>query len=74
VQEMGIAAIYPGPQSLVNATERRECIRTRLAPHPQRIPQSYLGHRYYVHSLTSWLDVFGGDPGLVLALRRELGT
>ncbi len=58
----------------VNGTKRRECIRTRLAPQPQRIPQSYLGNRYYVHSLTSWLDVFGGDPGLVLALRRELGT
>jgi hypothetical protein len=74
MQEMGIAAIYPGPQSLVNGTKRKECIRTRLAPHHERLPPSYLGHRYHVYSLTSWLDVSGGDPGLVLALRRQLGT
>ena len=31
MQEMGIVAIYPGPQSLVNGTKRKECTRTYCA-------------------------------------------
>jgi Integrase core domain len=48
--------------------------RTRLASHHERVPESYLGYRYYVHSPTSWLDVPGGDLRLVLSLCRQLGT
>jgi putative transposase len=49
MREMGIAAIYPGPKSLVNGTKRKGCIRTRLTSHHQCVSESYLGYRYHVH-------------------------
>jgi hypothetical protein len=38
MQEMGIAAIYPRPQSLVNGTTRKECIRIYCATTRARTP------------------------------------
>ena len=38
MREMGIAAIYPGPQSLVNATTGKECIRIYCVTLPVRTP------------------------------------
>ena len=37
MHEMGIAAIYPGPQSLVNAIKRKESIPTYCATSPAPI-------------------------------------
>jgi len=73
MNEMGIAAIYPGPN--LSKRNQKEGVYPYLTrAHHQRLSQSYLGDRYYLHSPSRGLDVPGGHPGLVLALRRQLGT
>ena len=38
MSEMGIAAVYPGPKSLVNGTKRKECIPTYCVTSPALTP------------------------------------
>jgi len=73
MQEMGLAAVYPGPNRSLRA--RKAAIYPYLLANvTAKRSQSYLGHRHHVYSLARRLDVPGGDLGLVLALCRELLT
>jgi len=45
---------------------RKSVQRQMPAAEPlERLARSYLGHRYYVHSLAAWLTIPGGGAGLV---------
>jgi hypothetical protein len=73
MSEMGIAAIYPGPN--LSKRNQKEGVYPYLLRHiTSAYPNHIWGIDSRVYSLTSWLDVLGGDFGLVLALCRQLGT
>ena len=73
MSEMGITAIYPGPN--LSQRNHKEGVYPYLLRHiTSAYPNHVWGIDSRVHSLTSWLDVSGGDLGLVLPIRRQLGT
>lgn len=73
MQEMGLAAIYPGP-SLSQTRAAGRHLPVLAGERDGEDAQPYLGYRHHLHPLAQQLDVPGSDPGLVLTLRRELGT
>jgi len=73
MQEMGLAAVYPGP-SLSQASTASGHLSLSAGQCDGEHAQSYLGAGYHVYSLTRRLDVPGGDLGLVFPLCDQLGT
>jgi HTH-like domain len=71
--EMGIAAVYPGPN--LSKRNHKEGVYPSLLRHiTSTYPNHVWGIDSHVHSLTSGLDVLGGDPRLVLPLCGHVGT
>jgi putative transposase len=73
MQEMGLQAIYPGPNLSKRAQQEAVypyLLRTLTIEHPNHV----WGGRHHLHPLALGLDVSIRGVGLVLALRSELGT
>jgi putative transposase len=73
MREMGIAAIYPGPN--LSKRNQGEGVYPYVVRH---ITSAYPNHIWGIditYMRPAWrLDVPGGDPGLVLSLGGQLGT
>jgi HTH-like domain len=73
MREMGIAAIYPGPN--LSQRNQKEGVYPYLLRHIRsRLPQSYLGDRYHVYPPAKRLDVFGRSARLVFEVCGKPGN
>ena len=73
MQEMGIAAVYPGP-NLSKRNQKEGVYPVPITSYQQCVSQSYLGDRYHLHSPERRLDVSGRYAGLVFQVCDQLGT
>ena len=73
MQEMGLAAVYPGP-NLSKRARQAAIFPYLLTSVTANVPNHIWGIDItYIRLRAGWMDA-GFDPGLVLALYRELGT
>lgn len=73
MQEMGLAAIYPGP-NLEQAQFAASHLSLFAARADDRPCEPGVGDRHHVYPAAERLDVSGSDLGLVLAIRDRLAV